>query len=110
MPDPVRPLRPAVSPSSKGSSQGPPEPKKEQLSSRNGVRPSVSTATVDRSGLMASVASRPAGSLQPAIVGTESYTDAQEMLRVKAGDQAAFDFLGLKHRRPLVEFKYRSAE
>src|SRR5216684_166183 len=88
MPDPVRPLRPAVSPSSKGSSQGPPEPKKEQLSSRDRVRPSVSTATVDRSGLMASVASRPAGSLQPAIVGAESYTDAQVMLRVKAGDQS----------------------
>src|SRR5258708_19226633 len=83
-----------------------PEPKKEQLSSRNGVRPSVSTATVDRSGLMASVASRPAGSLQPAIVGTESYTDAQVMLRVKAGDQSAFDFLVQKYRRPLVRFGY----
>ncbi len=109
MPDPVKPLRPAVSPSSKGSSQGPPEPKKEQLSSRDRVRPSVSTATVDRSGLMASVASRPAGSLQPAIVGAESYTDAQVMLRVKAGDQSAFDFLVQKYRRPLVSFMYRMA-
>ena len=69
----------------------------------------MSTATVDRSGLMASVASRPAGSLQPAIVGTESYTDAQVMLRVKAGDQSAFDFLVQKYRRPLVSFMYRMA-
>ena len=69
----------------------------------------MSTATVDRSGLMASVASRPAGSLQPAIVGAESYTDAQVMLRVKAGDQSAFDFLVQKYRRPLVSFMYRMA-
>ena len=64
---------------------------------------------MDRSGLMASVASRPAGSLQPAIVGAESYTDAQVMLRVKAGDQSAFDFLVQKYRRPLVSFMYRMA-
>src|SRR5216684_82885 len=109
MPDPARPLRPAVSPSSTGISPVPADHEKEQLSSRHGVRPSVSTATVDRSGLMASVASRPAGTLQPAIVGAESYTDAQVMLRVKAGDQSAFDFLVQKYRRPLVSFMYRMA-
>jgi RNA polymerase sigma-70 factor, ECF subfamily len=57
---------------------------------------------------MASVASHPA-SLQPAIVGSESYTDAEVMLRVKAGDQAAFDYLVQKYRRPLVSFMYRMA-
>jgi RNA polymerase sigma-70 factor, ECF subfamily len=64
---------------------------------------------VDRSVLMASVASRPAGTLQPAIAGAESYTDAEVMLRVKAGDQSAFDFLVQKYRRPLVSFMYRMA-
>jgi RNA polymerase sigma-70 factor (ECF subfamily) len=64
---------------------------------------------MDRSVLMASIASRPAGALQPAIAGAESYTDAEVMLRVKAGDQSAFDFLVQKYRRPLVSFMYRMA-
>ena len=58
---------------------------------------------------MAPVGSRPTGTLQPAIVGAESYTDAEVMLRVKAGDQSAFDFLVQKYRRPLVSFMYRMA-
>ena len=64
---------------------------------------------MNRSVLLASVASRPAPLLQPAIAGTESYTDAEIMLRVKAGDQSAFDFLVQKYRRPLVSFMYRMA-
>jgi RNA polymerase sigma-70 factor (ECF subfamily) len=109
MPDPARPLRSAVTPSSAGSSGGSADDEKEQLSARDGVRPSVSTAAMNRSVLMASVASRPAALLQPAIAGTESYTDAEIMLRVKAGDQSAFDFLVQKYRRPLVSFMYRMA-
>ena len=31
------------------------------------------------------------------------------MLRVKAGDQSAFEFLVQKYRRPLVSFMYRMA-
>jgi RNA polymerase sigma-70 factor (ECF subfamily) len=64
---------------------------------------------MNRSVLLASVASRPPALLQPAIAGTESYTDAEIMLRVKAGDQSAFDFLVQKYRRPLVSFMYRMA-
>jgi RNA polymerase sigma-70 factor, ECF subfamily len=59
--------------------------------------------------LMASLGPRPAGTLQPAMAGAESYTDAEVMLRVKAGDQSAFDFLVQKYRRPLVSFMYRMA-
>jgi len=58
---------------------------------------------------MASVASHPAGAFQQVIAGAESYTDAEVMLRVKAGDQSAFDFLVQKYRRPLVSFMYRMA-
>ena len=58
---------------------------------------------------MASVASHPAATLQPAIVGAENYSDAEVMLRVKAGDQSAFDYLVQKYRRPLVSFMYRMA-
>jgi RNA polymerase sigma-70 factor (ECF subfamily) len=64
---------------------------------------------MNRSVLLASVASRPPATSQPAIAGTESYTDAEIMLRVKAGDQSAFDFLVQKYRRPLVSFMYRMA-
>jgi RNA polymerase sigma-70 factor, ECF subfamily len=69
----------------------------------------VSTAAIDRGVLMASLGSRPAGSVQPAMAGAESYTDAEVMLRVKAGDQSAFDYLVQKYRRPLVSFMFRMA-
>jgi RNA polymerase sigma-70 factor (ECF subfamily) len=64
---------------------------------------------MDRGVLMAAMGSRPASSLQPAIAGAEAYTDAEVMLRVKAGDQSAFDYLVQKYRRPLVSFMYRMA-
>ena len=41
--------------------------------------------------------------------GTESQTDADIMLRVKAGDQSAFEYLVQKYRRPMVSFMYRMA-
>jgi RNA polymerase sigma-70 factor (ECF subfamily) len=64
---------------------------------------------MDGSVLMASLGPRPAGSLQPAMAGAQSFTDAEVMLRVKAGDESAFDFLVQKYRRPLVSFMYRMA-
>lgn len=64
---------------------------------------------MDRGVLMASLGPRPAATLQPAMAGAESYTDAEVMLRVKAGDQSAFDYLVQKYRRPLVSFMYRMA-
>ncbi|MFY9682242.1 MAG: sigma-70 family RNA polymerase sigma factor [Candidatus Sulfotelmatobacter sp.] len=69
----------------------------------------MSTAAMDRGVLMASLGPRPAATLQPAMAGAESYTDAEVMLRVKAGDQSAFDYLVQKYRRPLVSFMYRMA-
>jgi len=36
-----------------------------------------------------------------------SLSDAEVMLRVAAGDNAAFDYLVAKYRRPLVHFMYR---
>jgi RNA polymerase sigma-70 factor (ECF subfamily) len=64
---------------------------------------------MDRGVLMASLGPSPAGALEPAMAGAESYTDAEVMLRVKAGDQSAFDYLVQKYRRPLVSFMYRMA-
>jgi RNA polymerase sigma-70 factor (ECF subfamily) len=64
---------------------------------------------MNRGVLMAALGPRPAGSFEPAMAGAEGYTDADVMLRVKAGDQSAFDFLVQKYRRPLVSFMYRMA-
>src|SRR5436309_7983172 len=36
-------------------------------------------------------------------------TDAQVMLKVKAGDDSAFDYLVQKYRRPMMSFMYRMA-
>jgi len=58
--------------------------------------------------LMAAMGPHPASSFQPAVAG-EAYTDAEVMLRVKAGDESAFDYLVQKYRRPLVSFMYRMA-
>jgi len=69
----------------------------------------MGTAAIDRGVLMATAGSSPASSLQPAPVGAENFTDAEIMLRVKAGDQSAFDYLVQKYRRPLVSFMYRMA-
>jgi RNA polymerase sigma-70 factor (ECF subfamily) len=41
--------------------------------------------------------------------GPDSQTDADIMLRVKAGDQSAFEYLVQKYRRPMVSFMYRMA-
>ena len=39
----------------------------------------------------------------------EGLSDAQVMLRVKAGDDSAFDYLVQKYRRPMLNFMYRMA-
>jgi RNA polymerase sigma-70 factor (ECF subfamily) len=39
----------------------------------------------------------------------EGLTDAEMMLRVKAGDDSAFDYLVQKYRRAMIHFMYRMA-
>lgn len=77
-----------------------------KLSDPQRVQTSVSTAAMERGILMAAMAPD-AASLSPAI--SDVFSDAQIMLRVKAGDQSAFDYLVKKYRRPLVSFMYRMA-
>ena len=74
-----------------------------QLSGPRGVPTSVSTAALDRGMLMA------ASMLPVSAIGPESQSDADIMLRVKTGDQSAFDYLVQKYRRPMVSFMYRMA-
>jgi RNA polymerase sigma-70 factor, ECF subfamily len=40
---------------------------------------------------------------------SEGLSDAQIMLRVKAGDDSAFEYLVQKYRRPMLSFMYRMA-
>ncbi len=108
MPDPNPPLRPVASSSSAGGSAGSADLEDEQLSRLAGVRTSVSTAALDGSVLMAGANPRPMP-VPAARAGAEGYTDAEVMLRVKAGDDSAFDYLVQKYRRPLVSFMYRMA-
>jgi RNA polymerase sigma-70 factor (ECF subfamily) len=108
MPDKSKPTQSPVSPAAAGSSRASPEVEKEQLSNFGGVRTNVSTAALDSSPLMAAMGPHPFSKLPP-LVPAEGYTDAQVMLRVKAGDESAFDYLVQKYRRPLVSFMYRMA-
>lgn len=59
--------------------------------------------------LMAAGTPDASSGFSPALAGSQSVTDADVMLRAKAGDQAAFDYLVQKYRRPMVSFMYRMA-
>jgi len=45
----------------------------------------------------------------PLYGSAEGLTDAEVMLRVKAGDDSAFDYLVQKYRRAMVHFMYRTS-
>jgi RNA polymerase sigma-70 factor (ECF subfamily) len=74
-----------------------------QLSAPNGVDNSVSSVALDR-GLLA-VGVHPSA----AEADASGLSDAEMMLRVKAGDDSAFDYLVQKYRRPIISFMYRMA-
>jgi RNA polymerase sigma-70 factor (ECF subfamily) len=87
------------------------EPEEAQLSAPNGVTTDVSTAAnasvaIDRT--LLGFASTPPATV-PLARGdaAEATSDADVMLRVKAGDDSAFSYLLQKYRRPLVGFMYR---
>jgi len=102
-----KPPRPTVSDSPEETYPDSTTPSEAQLSSAAGVETGVSTAALDRSMFLGATPSVPAA--YPAGPGPDSQTDADVMLRVKAGDQSAFDFLVQKYRRPMVSFMYRMA-
>ena len=84
---------------------GNPENQDTQLSGPPRVEESVSSVAIDR-GLLA-LAGVPSGAQAEAV--SEGMTDADVMLRVKAGDDSAFDYLVQKYRRPMISFMYRWA-
>ena len=72
-----------------------------QLSGENGVETNVSSVALDR-GLLAL-------GVHPSAEVAGGLSDAEMMLRVKAGDDSAFDYLVQKYRRPIISFMYRMA-
>src|SRR5579864_77761 len=104
MPAESKPPTP-VNPSAEGGSGPSSGDGKAQLSAAPGVETSVSTAALDRGMLMAMTPECPP--VASAVASADALTDAQIMLRVKAGDQAAFEYLVQKFRRPMVSFMYR---
>jgi RNA polymerase sigma-70 factor, ECF subfamily len=100
-----KPASAGLSHSSTGTSTTSSDGNEAQLSDQDGVDTSVSTAALDPGMLMAA-------STQPpqAFAGmAEAGSDAEVMLRVKTGDQSAFDYLVQKYRRSMVSFMYRMA-
>lgn len=82
-------------------------PPQAQLSADKGVSTGVSSVALDRGILGAAGNSTAADGLALPVGTYESLTDAEIMLRVKAGDDAAFDYLVAKFRRPIIGFMYR---
>ena len=84
-----------------------------QLSAAERVPTDVSSVALNgslgRGSLAAAVVSPGAGALPASDSATlDTGGDAQIMLRVKAGDDDAFDYLVQKYRRPIIHFMYRA--
>jgi RNA polymerase sigma-70 factor (ECF subfamily) len=101
------PFRPSVNSSGQRISENSQESKEEQLSGGDGVSTDVSTLAL-QNGLLAMGSIGPQGVPTPALAGSaEGFTDADVMLKVKAGDESAFAYLVQKYRRQMVGFMYR---
>lgn len=87
----------------------PEDPENAQLSGKDGVETDVSTAALDRGMLIGAPASQASPAFSPGFAGGEALSDADIMLRAKAGEQSAFEYLVQKYRRPMVSFMYRMA-
>jgi RNA polymerase sigma-70 factor, ECF subfamily len=77
-----------------------------QLSTDTGVQSGVGSLALDPAGL---ALTRSGQRETTATSGALEVDDAQVMLRVRAGDVAAFDYLVQKFRRPIIAYMYRMA-
>src|ERR1700690_3883795 len=100
--DKPKPVVAPVAPSKQGTSAASPNAKAAQLSGPDGVNSDVSSLALDRSLLAVGVH-------PPDAAAQTEISDAEMMLRVKAGDDSAFDYLVQKYRRPMIGFMYRMA-
>jgi len=99
-----KPAAPTVTPSKEGTSASDTRADEAQLSDPDRVNSDVSSVALNYGLPAVGIPSQAAASAN----GGE-LTDAEVMLRVKAGDDSAFDFLVQKYRRPIINFMYRMA-
>ncbi len=107
MPGKPTPAKGPLGPSARDTSGPGSDPQKAQLSGSAGVHSSVSSIAIDRGLLARTGMASPAGTQPPVVRSAEGITDADVMLRVKTGDDSAFEYLVQKYRRPMVSFMYR---
>jgi len=67
----------------------------------------VASVSIAMDGGLLNRARTPSSAPFPPASSVETMSDADIMLRVKAGDESAFGYLVQKHRRPLIGFMYR---
>jgi len=94
-----------LSPSPSADSREEPGSEETQLSDSAGVHKSVSSVAIAGGALAWEQRSGAGTVVRP----DESLSDAEIMLKVKAGDDAAFGYLVQKYRRAMVSFMYRMA-
>jgi RNA polymerase sigma-70 factor, ECF subfamily len=99
-----KPAAPPVNASKEDTSAPDPQSNEPQLSDSDRVNSDVSSVALNY-GLPT------VGMRSPAAAAGNGgeLTDAEVMLRVKAGDDSAFDFLVQKYHRPIISFMYRMA-
>src|SRR5437588_10361562 len=100
----IKPPNTPANRSADESSKDGPGPRQPQLSAPQRVQSDVSSVALDQ-GLLSMAGVPPAR----AGMSPSGLTDAEVMLRVKAGDEPAFDYLVQKYRRPMVSFMCRMA-
>jgi RNA polymerase sigma-70 factor (ECF subfamily) len=108
MPKDAIPLKQPVSPSEDASSGSDSSENSAQLPLSSGVQPTVSSLAINQGVLaLGGAASRTRAESQTS--SGDLTNDAEVMLRVKAGDDSAFEYLVQKYRRPMISFMYRMA-
>lgn len=78
-----------------------------QLSAPGRVQTNVSSVAMQRGLLAVAGGSLPVERNAAVVRPVDAGSDAEVMLRVKAGDDSAFEYLVQKYRRPMVGFMYR---
>jgi RNA polymerase sigma-70 factor (ECF subfamily) len=102
---PKDPVKGAVGPES-GGKTGPESTKKTQPSGGDGVEEDMATLVLDNSALGAGPATRL--DARPEVnAALDPGSDAAVMLRLAAGDEAAFNFLVGKYHRAMIHFLFR---
>jgi RNA polymerase sigma-70 factor, ECF subfamily len=108
MPRESIPARVPVSPTPAGTSGASIDASSPQLPAPSGVQSGVSSVAIDR-GLLAMTGAVPDTQARYTEPYAAEGSDAEVMLRVKAGDDSAFAYLVQKYRRAMVSFMYRMA-